>query len=110
MDKLLWQCRIMPHTTTDHSPCELLMGRRLRPRLDLIKPNLHRTVSKRQSMMKQRYDMKMKDRVVEADDRVYVKLWQRDKTWIRGVTGSTRRSVVGAELEEVRMLRSHLHK
>ena len=44
IDRFLFSYRIMPQTTTGTSPAELLMGRILRPRLHLLKPNLSQTV------------------------------------------------------------------
>ena len=46
--RLLFQYRNTPHTTTGMIPAELLMGRRLRSRLDLIKPNLAQHVPDKQ--------------------------------------------------------------
>ena len=38
--KFLFHYRLTPHTTTGRSPSELLMGRRLRSRLDLLQPSV----------------------------------------------------------------------
>ena len=38
--KLLFKYRITPHSSTGVAPAEFLMGRRLRSRLDLLKPDL----------------------------------------------------------------------
>ena len=46
--RFLLQYRATPHTTTGMSPAELMFGRRLRTRLDAIKPDLRLTVESRQ--------------------------------------------------------------
>ncbi len=37
--KVLFAYRISPHSTTGVAPTELLLGRKVRTRLDLVKPN-----------------------------------------------------------------------
>ena len=44
---------VTPHTTTGVSLAELLMGRRLRSRLDLLYPDVSRRVEKQQDRQKQ---------------------------------------------------------
>ena len=44
VSKFLFNYRITPHTTTGVSPATLLMGRRLRSRLDILFPDLSDTV------------------------------------------------------------------
>ena len=39
LDRFLFQYRITPHTSTGSSPAQLLMGRTLRSRLDLLYPS-----------------------------------------------------------------------
>ena len=45
--------RTTPHSTTNTPPCELLMGRHLRTRLDLLRPDTRKKVflSKNKDMM-----------------------------------------------------------
>ena len=49
LDNFLLTYRTTPHSTTGVPPCELLMGRSLHTRLDLLRPNLGRTVRQSQS-------------------------------------------------------------
>ena len=44
----MFKYRITPHSTTGVAPAELLMGRRLRSRLDLLKPSVAATVEDNQ--------------------------------------------------------------
>ena len=46
--RLLFQYRITPHTTTGLSPSEMLLGRKLRFRLDLLKPDLQQKLQEKQ--------------------------------------------------------------
>jgi hypothetical protein len=50
--RFLLTYRITPHSTTGVSLAELLMGRRLRCRLDLLHPDLSHTVEGKQWKMK----------------------------------------------------------
>ena len=52
LTKSLFKYRITPHTVTGVAPAELLMGRRLRSRLDLLKPNIAATVENNQLKQK----------------------------------------------------------
>ena len=49
LDNFLLTYRTTPHSTTGVPPCELLMGRSLHTRLDLLRPNIGRTVRQSQS-------------------------------------------------------------
>ena len=50
--RFLLSYQITPQSTTEVSPTELLMGRRLRSALDLVKPNLHKRVERGQERQK----------------------------------------------------------
>lgn len=54
--RFLLKYRITPHSTTGVSPSELLMGRRLRSRLDLLHPDLSVHVQHKQWKQKQSHD------------------------------------------------------
>ena len=62
--KLAWKqdCTVIfcffPHSTTLAAPCELLMKRKIRLRIDVITPNLSRQVEEKQIQMKERLDAK----------------------------------------------------
>ena len=55
LTQVLFSYRITPHSTTGISPAELLVGCKLRSRLDLLHPNLEQTVQKKQWQQKQFY-------------------------------------------------------
>ena len=71
LSKFLFKYRITPHTTTGVSPAELLMGRRLRSRLDLLYPDVSRRVEKQQDRQKQTHDNTLPLRSFPEGDCVY---------------------------------------
>ena len=56
LSKFLFDYRITPHATTGMPPCELLMNRRLRSRLDLFYPEVERKVEHCQVRQKELHD------------------------------------------------------
>ena len=44
LTRLIFHYRTTPHATTCHSPAELMLGRQLRTRLDLLKPDISKRV------------------------------------------------------------------
>ena len=60
--QFLHKYRITPHSTTGIAPSELLMGRRLRSRLDLLHPDLPDKVEGKQWKQKLAHDTSHADR------------------------------------------------
>ena len=78
--------RTTPHTTTNVAPCTLLMGRSLRTRLDMIRPNLDSTVCAAQAKQKQHHDEHSKSREFLPGDNVWTRDFRNNETkWISGV-------------------------
>ena len=73
MARVLFTYRTTPHTTTGVTAAELLMGRRLRTRLDHLKPDLSRRVELNQSRQKHSHNAHASDRSVGEGDSVYVR-------------------------------------
>ena len=71
LSKFLHKYRITPHSTTGISPSELLMGRRLRSRLDLLHPDLPDKVKGKQWKQKLAHDTSLKDQTFQEGDEVY---------------------------------------
>ena len=65
--RFLLQYRMTPHTTTDISPAELLFGRRLRTRLDAIRPNLECQVESKVMKQKENHDRKSQSKVSQKE-------------------------------------------
>ena len=67
--RFLLSYRITPQSTTEVSPAELLMRRRLRSVLDLVKPHLHKRVEREQEQQKAACDLHI--RSFKVGDPVY---------------------------------------
>ena len=55
-----------PHSTTNVTPAEMLMNRKLRTRLDLIQPNIENTVTKAQGKSIKTHDSELQGQEEEA--------------------------------------------
>ena len=83
--RFLFTYRITPQSTTQMSPAELLMGRRLRSRLDLLKPNLAQRVEKKQLQQKRNYDRCARQRTFKEGEKVYAKNFRPfGQRWLPG--------------------------
>ena len=86
ISKFLFKYRITPHTTTGVPPAELLMGRKLRSRLDLLQPSLTSRVQQSQMTQKQNHDTKKPYRQFTEGDLVYAENFSTnsDTKWLPG--------------------------
>ena len=73
------------HPTTGYTPAKLLLGRELRTRLSLIKPDIQTNVLQAQSNQKNCHDIQSKYREFYPGDPVYIKDLQQEKTWWAGM-------------------------
>jgi hypothetical protein len=73
LSRFLFDNRNTPHSTTGRSPAELMMGRRLRSRLDLIKPETGDRVFRNQ----ERAQRGVVAPQFQVGDRVYARQFQR---------------------------------
>ncbi|KAK3743868.1 hypothetical protein QZH41_016473 [Actinostola sp. cb2023] len=85
LQRVLFNYRITPHSTTEKSPAEMLMGRKLRCRLDLLHPNLQGKIHVKQMKMKQLHDQHVKLREFSTGDPVYMKNFGPGPHWIPAV-------------------------
>ena len=76
--------RLTPQSTTGVALAELLLGRRLRSKLDFLKPKLSETVEPRVQAQKRNHDLKMRLRFFVNDDSMYVKDFCNSKKWVPG--------------------------
>ena len=108
LSKSLMTYRISPQSTTGVSPAELLMGRRLRTRLDLLKPNTAERVESKQLQQKAKHDVTAKARVFNVGQTVFMKNFGAGQKWLSGkiiqVTGPVSFRV---RLEDGREKRCH---
>ena len=82
--KILKAYRLTPHSTTGMSPAEMLLGRRLKSRLDLLKPMTAKRVEANQWKQKKQHDVRANDRCFQGDT-VFVKNFQSGDKWLPGV-------------------------
>eukprot|EP00731_Ephydatia_muelleri_P012858 Em0007g168a len=104
LQQFLFSCRNTPHSTTGVSPAELLVGRQLRGRLDLLRqqtcitntshcPNPEVKVQASQRRQKIAYDKHAKQREFTVGQAVWVKGQNHQQNWLPGVIVKQRNSV-----------------
>ena len=76
--------RSTTHPTTGYTPAKLFLGRELRTRLSLIKPETQSNVMTTQGRQKDYHDLHSKYREFYPGDAVLVKDLRKDKTWWPG--------------------------
>ena len=82
---LLLTYRTTLHATTNSTPAALFLGQDIRTRFDLLKPDLEGNVSKKQAEQIIHHDHHAKERQFQIKDKVMVKNFCSDPTWIPGV-------------------------
>lgn len=108
--RVLFSYRTTPHSTTGVTPAELLMGRRIRTRLDHLKPDLGRRVELNQSRQKFSHDAHAADRSVGEGDAVYIRNFTpgAKNKWLSGqVLSKTGPVSCRVELEDGGVCRRH---
>jgi len=84
--KFLFKYRITPHSTTGIPPAELLMGCRLRSRLNLLHPDLFNKIEHAQVIQKSNHNLKKSCRTFVDGDSVYAKNFtSSNQKWIPGI-------------------------
>ena len=100
---LLWY-RITPHSTTGSSPSELMWGRRLRSKLDLLLPDGERRSQEAQDRQKRAHDSHAVDRQFNVSDTVYARNYGEGQQWLPGrVVG-----LQGSAMYRVRLDNDHV--
>lgn len=84
LENFLLTYRSTPHATTNVAPCDLFLGRRIRTRLDLVKPNLERKVYERQAGQKQQHDQHARLREFTTGQSVWVRNLRPGPSWVPG--------------------------
>ena len=85
LQNFLLSYRTTPHTTTGTPPSELLMGRHLRTRWDLLRPDVERQVQWRQSKQKDRHDLHARPRCFSVGQSVMARNFRAGAAWVPGV-------------------------
>ena len=84
LSHILFYNHITPQTTTGLMPAELLQNRRLRSRLDLIKPDLQSHIGRKQYDQQRFSNILSRDRHFSTDEAVYVHNFAKGEKWIAG--------------------------
>lgn len=74
INKFLFKYRTTPQSTTQETPCQLLMGREIRTGLSLIRSDVSSRVQERQLAQGQSHDKKARTRYFSTHDKVYTDL------------------------------------
>ena len=84
IDRFLYHYRITPHSTTGVSPAELMYGRKLRCRFDLIWPTeqIVTRVGKKQQAQKNNYSQKPRNVTLAEGDKVMIRNYSGGKKWV----------------------------
>ena len=84
LSRVLFTYRITPHSTTGVPPAQLLMGRNLKSRFDLLKPNLTTRVEQKQQQQKHNHYTHAVPRKFQEGEEVYVHDFRPGHTWLPG--------------------------
>ena len=76
--------RTTPHSTTQVAPCTLFLGRSIRSRLDLVRPDVSRQVCLKQDLQKRHHDRHAHERNFMVGQRVMVRNYRPGPAWIPG--------------------------
>ena len=104
----LMNYRATKHTTTGRTPAELFIGRQLRTRLDLVRPDVNEKVLTKQSEQKDYHDKRSKNREFYTGESVYVRDVVKN-TWLLGtVTSRTGPMSYIVQLHDGRLWKRHV--
>ena len=85
LSRWLFRQRTTLQSTTTVTPAELMLGRKLKTRLDRMYPDLQRSVSDAQSMQKANHDRTSRPRQFSVSDHVLARNYGQGSTWLPGV-------------------------
>ena len=85
LSEFLFEYRATPHATTNVSPSELFLKRKLRTRFDLMLPNTREFVMSKQADQKQQHDQHTRPCFLFPGSLVMVRVYVGQAKWIPGV-------------------------
>ena len=100
--------RSTPHSVTNQTPSEMLFGRRIRTRLDLLHP-CQPQIPKSVSQQKVYYDLHTKPKQFLVGESVWIKNFRAGKRWIPGTITGRRGKVMYTVTEEGSTVMWHRH-
>ena len=107
--RFLFSYRTTPNSTIGQTPAELFFSRRLRTRLDLLRPDLGRKTASKQSEQKMQHDMHAKERNFEVGKSVLVENFRGQPKWLKAtVTEKTGPVSLRVMLEDGEICRRHV--
>ena len=74
-----------PHSTTNETLSELFLKRKLRTRLDLLKPDVHKSVSVEQTKQKNNYDRRCRSREYFVGQNIQAHNFRAGPRWVAGM-------------------------
>ena len=99
MNTFLSKYRSTPHATTGLTPTELFLGRKVRTKLDLLKPKITEAVENKQLEQKKHHDRHSKLRSFSDGQTVSVRDYLSSKKWVSGVITS----ILGPTMYKVKL-------
>ena len=84
LSQFLLSYRTTPNSTTRLTPSELFLKRRIRTRLDLLKPQVATWVERKQALQKQYHDKGSRMREFDSGQRVLVENLRGEPKWLPG--------------------------
>ena len=101
--------RSTPHTTTNVSPGELFLQRKIHTRFDLLKPDLESLVNAKQSDQKKYHDSHSQLRQFSSSQLVMAKDFRAQNKWIPGVIVDSSGPVsYNIELQDGKVIKRHV--
>ena len=80
----LFRYRTTPHTATSVTPAELMVGRKLKTRLDLLYPDLNSTVLRSQNRQRRDFNKTATARRLEIGNLVFARNFGHGSQWLPG--------------------------
>lgn len=109
LQKFLLTYHVTPQGTTGRSPSELMYRRIIRTRLDNLRPDLSKSVKRKQMSMKQGVDRGSKERAFQVNDHVMVKNFYAGPTWLYGrISEVINKVMYNVHLDDGRLVRRHI--
>ena len=89
VSRFLFKYRLTPHSTTEISPSELLLGRCPRSHFDFMVPNLATKVRNKQTTQKAQHYKKSRARTFSVGSNVLVRNFTTEPEWLFGTIVSS---------------------
>ncbi|XP_063959313.1 uncharacterized protein K02A2.6-like [Lytechinus pictus] len=109
LQRFLLTYRVTPQETTGKTPSKLMFKRKVRTRLDNLRPDLSKSARRKQSTMNKTGDRGSKERVFAVNDQVMVKNFSSGTTWLYGTVFEVINEVMyNVQLTDGRVVRRHI--